>query len=381
MSNETQPTQVDITLDVGTAYDLLTSLTVLHSPKKFAVRGAWASGMLARLSPASRAALVQAEEIVHLPVHVVPSLPAPRSAEMLLWSLAGMDPAERMRALSCSPGVERRGYSELCSEVVAKKRWDAADLRRLQECLGGMEHGKAAPPEEKLRRTLDAWADAEAFGEAYLTALRDYYDVFFREEEKRIVPAIDAAAERIEALAKTLPLPDLIETISSGVRYDALPEVRQLILAPSFWITPLILHTRLDASRMLFVFGARGSGDAIVPGETVPDGLVRALKALSDPTRLRILRLVAERPMGAAELARSLRLRTPTVLHHLHALRLSALLQIRVPEDRFKGRTLVSLRPHAARDVFRMLEGFLHAEDPAEVETPTPWVDERSSDS
>ena len=60
MSNEPKANPVKIVLDVGTAYDLLTSLTVLHSPKKFAVRGAWASGMLARLRPASRAALVQA---------------------------------------------------------------------------------------------------------------------------------------------------------------------------------------------------------------------------------------------------------------------------------------------------------------------------------
>jgi len=379
MPDETRPGDIEITLDVGTAYDLLTSLSVLHAPKKFAVRGAWASGMLARLGPTSRATLARAEETIHLPMHLVPWLPVPRTAETLLWHLAGMDATDRMQALVCSPALERSGCTEVFREVATRNRWVEDDRRRLQECLSRMAEGKPAASSEMLTRMLDLWADARAFGEAYLAALRDYYDVFFREEEKRILPVLEAKAEEIRSLAKTLPIPDLIEEVSEGVRYDALPEVSELVLAPSYWIAPLILQARLDARRMLLVFGARGVGDAIVPGEAVPEGLVRALKALSDPTRLRILRLVADRPMGAAELARSLRLRTPTVLHHLHALRLSALLQIRVPDDRHKGRAVFSLRPRAVGDVLSMLERFLHSEEPARIENGDGSKNERTT--
>jgi DNA-binding transcriptional ArsR family regulator len=56
------------------------------------------------------------------------------------------------------------------------------------------------------------------------------------------------------------------------------------------------------------------------------------LKALADPTRLRILHFLAEKTFSASELARLLRLRLPTVIHHLRLLRLAGLVQITVGE-------------------------------------------------
>ena len=95
---ETEPTK--ITMDVGTAYDFFTSLYVLHEPKKFAVRGAWASGMLARLTLESRETLSRARRVITCPVHVLPSLPEPRDVETLLWTLGQLDPAERLQWLA-----------------------------------------------------------------------------------------------------------------------------------------------------------------------------------------------------------------------------------------------------------------------------------------
>jgi hypothetical protein len=325
-----------ITTDVGTAYDFFTSLYVLHEPKKFAVRGAWASGMLARLTAESRETLGKAWDVITCPVHVLPSLPEPKNVETLLWSLGRLDPVERLQRLANPWTLKGSGPSSVVAEVAERGRWTEADRQRLRDSLQQKSGAEKPLSDEKLDGILDIWADAEAFGEAYLVALRNYYDVFFHEEEKRIGPAIQAAAERISGLAKTISLSDLIEEISAGIRYESFPDATELVLAPSYWITPLMLTVRLDASRMLLVFGARAASDSIVPGETVPDGLIRALKALSDPTRLRILRLVAERSLGAAELARTLRLRTPTMIHHLHALRLSGLIQIRMAEADMK---------------------------------------------
>jgi DNA-binding transcriptional ArsR family regulator len=65
-----------------------------------------------------------------------------------------------------------------------------------------------------------------------------------------------------------------------------------------------------------------------VPCEVVPDALFRALKALADPTRLRILRYLAAEPLSPAQLSRRLRLRAPTVIHHLHTLRLAGLVYL-----------------------------------------------------
>ena len=355
---ETESTK--ITLDVGTAYDFFQSLYVLHEPKKFAVRGAWASGMLARLTLESRETLSKSRRVITCPVHLLPSLPEPKNVETLLWSLGQLDPTERLQRLADPWDLRQSGSPSILAEVAERGRWAEADRQRLRESLQRKSGAEKGPSEEKLDAMLDIWADAKAFGEAYLAALRNYYDVFFFEEEKRIGPAIEAAAERISSQAKKLSLSDLIEEISAGIRYESPPDVPELVLAPSYWITPLMLSVQLDANRMLLVFGARAASDSIVPGETVPDGLIRALKALSDPTRLRILRLVAERSMGAAELARTLRLRTPTMLHHLHALRLSGLIQIRMAEAEMKKKASFSLRPQAVQDVMTALEGFLH---------------------
>ena len=84
----------------------------------------------------------------------------------------------------------------------------------------------------------------------------------------------------------------------------------------------------------IFVFGARPPEASLVPGEMVPDALLRALKALSDPTRLRILHYLAQEPLTPAHLARRLRLRAPTVTHHLKTLRLAGLVQFSVGEGK-----------------------------------------------
>ena len=90
----------------------------------------------------------------------------------------------------------------------------------------------------------------------------------------------------------------------------------------------------VGAGRGILLFGARPTGASLVPGELVPDALLRSLKALSDPTRLRILHYLTLEPRTPAQLARQLRLRAPTVIHHLKALRLAGLVQLRVGEDK-----------------------------------------------
>jgi DNA-binding transcriptional ArsR family regulator len=367
---DAEAAQTKITVDIGTAYDFFMSLDVLHVPKKFALRGAWASGMLARLAPESRETLSRANSILGSPIHLVPSLPEPKDVETLLWHLSRWDATQLLKQIACAWWLREHGCEPIFAEVADRGRWTKEDRTRLRAALQDAGDKDKPPSDEKLDGFLDLWADAKGFGEAYLAALRNYQSVFFHEEEKRIATANAAAAERVADRAKRIPLSDLIEEISEGLRYEDLPDAREFLLAPSYWITPLLLTARLDADRVLFVFGSRVAGSSLVPGEAVPDGLIRALKALSDPTRLRILRLVKKKPMGAAELARSLRLRTPTVLHHMHALRLSALVQIRIPEAHSKQKAVFSLRSQGVRDIATALEAFLEgsADDNEEIE-------------
>jgi DNA-binding transcriptional ArsR family regulator len=65
----------------------------------------------------------------------------------------------------------------------------------------------------------------------------------------------------------------------------------------------------------------------------VPDNLLRGLKALAEPTRLRILRTLAHTPQTAAHLSRVLRLRPPTVNHHLMELRMAGMVHVIISSE------------------------------------------------
>lgn len=87
----------------------------------------------------------------------------------------------------------------------------------------------------------------------------------------------------------------------------------------------------------MVLFGAHSEAHELTPGETLPPALVERMKAIADPTRLRILRYLASGPMRPSDLARRLRLRPPTVIHHLNALRLAGLVVIILHSEDDRG--------------------------------------------
>ena len=103
--------------------------------------------------------------------------------------------------------------------------------------------------------------------------------------------------------------------------------------SPVFWTTPLVYFEKVDPDTILLLFGARPAEMSAIPGESLPDGLVRSLKALADPTRLKILFYLSRESLSPSELARRLHLRAPTVTHHLNELRLASLVELTLKHD------------------------------------------------
>jgi DNA-binding transcriptional ArsR family regulator len=222
-------------------------------------------------------------------------------------------------------------------QVAAKQAWGESERKALADAYHracSRDEVQEVPSAEKLEIILAAWAEAEEFGEDLLQALHSYHELFFAEEERRIGPALEKALARGQELAGRLNLFDLLEELSQGLRFDVLPKASQLVLAPSYWCTPLVVFGRVSANRDMWLFGARPPDASLVPGETVPEGLLRSLKALSDPSRLRILHDLSHESLTPSELARRLRLRAPTVTHHLKILRLAGLVQMTLGEAR-----------------------------------------------
>ncbi len=311
--------------DQGTAYDLFISLMVLHYPDKFGLRPSWAAGVRSRLQPEERETLEMAQDCCYVPFHWISTLPDPKDATSALWALRQIPVEKRLPTLALGPNTTEE-QAVFYRRISERGEWSPDDRKfYVHECCEKAEGSE--PKAETVENVLNAWANPVKFGEQYLNAMLSYQQAFFAEEEKHIADSLVNALRQAQELAQRLSLMDLLESLSQGVQFQESFHQPELMLIPSYWITPLVLFGEKSAHCTALAFGARPATASLVPGELIPESLLRALKALADPTRLRILNFLASEALTQAELARRLRLRAPTVTHHLNVLRLAGLVQ------------------------------------------------------
>lgn len=322
------PHQTNIIWDRGTAYDLFISLWILHRPDEFGLRASWAAGVRSRLPVPMRDTLELANSVIGVPLCWIYQTPSPKDASTVLEALTALPPEERLPMLVFGDiaDEEAQAYRRFLLSLDGKQRLTAKIEAQIQDFFEGSKKKKKV----YIRAVFEAWSDRAGFGEEYLQALKAYVDNFFQEEEARIAPAQAHGLENARALAERKDVLALLEELSAGVRMDWLSDVSTIVLAPSFWSSPFVFFDAIDDETQIVLFGARPKDIALVPGEMVPESLLNALKALSDPTRLRILRNLLEAPCTPSELAKLLRLRAPTVVHHLQNLRLAGLVLVTV---------------------------------------------------
>ena len=344
--------------DVGSAYDFFVSLYVLQRPTDFGLRPSWAAGVRSRLPAAQRETLERTQAFLPVPFAFLHGLQAqPKNANAALSALAAVPPAERLPLLVLHPDQPLE-LTALLQEIAAQGAVTPTQAEALRAAY--LRRGITLRP-AAFNDLCMAWAAPAKFGEQYLDALQAYQQVFFAEEEARITSELQAGLEKAQALAESLPLADLLAELSRGVRFESLPDVPELILAPSYWSTPLVFYRQVSDHSLLMLFGCRPMDQTLVPGETVPAGMLLALRALDDATRLRILRYLAEQPQTPSGLAHRLRLRAPTVVHHLNTLRLAGLVEVTVQAD---GEKRYALRQGALKMALTELQVFLlHGKD------------------
>jgi DNA-binding transcriptional ArsR family regulator len=347
-----------ISWDFATAYDLFVSLHVLHRPDQFGLRPSWAAGVRSRLPAEQREFFEKAQSFLPVPLRWLYLLPAgSRHALDAITALAHLPAAERLPALSHTSPHTPEDPPELITtlrNLSLRHSWNPAELEviRTEYQRKGFSFNQPT-----LINLCQAWARPAEFGERYLDCLRSYYQLYFAEEEQRIIPAIEEGLRRARQLATHLSVPDLLDQLSHGVRFSELAQFDQLTLAPSYWSTPLLFFSFVQPRHLLVIFGCRSATQHLTPGETIPPGLTEVLKAIADPSRLAILRYLAETPLTPSELARRLRLRPPTVTHHLTALRLAGLVEITLLPG---GERRYALRAEALRQAIADLDEYLH---------------------
>lgn len=359
-----------IVWDFGTAYELFISLHVLLEPEYFGIRPSYAASVRARIPAAERKLLEELYPILGVPLKWLHTLPAPKDAISALWALKQIPPAQRMLELyrinepyepdETEDSQKHKKFKVTLSRISTEGKWNADDADFFQK-LFSKKHGTIK--REMVESALDWWSRPAELGEAYLTAMQSYYQAFFEEEEKRIEPALQAGLERAQALAATVSFEELFTELSQGLQLGDEFSASTFIFAPAFWTTPLVFFEKFDDQTMLLTFGARPADMSVVPGEIVPDALVRSLKALADPTRLKILRYLTNESLTPSEIARKLQLRPPTVTHHLKELRLAGLVELSLmhEENRY------TIRKQALDAVYENLNAFLQGEQTKQI--------------
>ena len=320
--------QPNIIWERGSAYDLFVSLRVIHTPEEFGLRPSWAAGVRSRLPTRLRDALEASQKFLKVPLSFIHSLSEPKDAGTALTALEALSPEDRLPAIffGTKNNPETQHDLGFLSSLTGKKRLSASITEQIRQTYTNPHQ----VTKERVRAAFEAWSDRSTFGDMFVQALKSYTNNFFLEEETRIIPAHAKAINQAQILAKGTDVLTLLEKLSAGVRMDWIEEVSNLVLAPSFWGAPFVFFDTLDDETGIILFGSRPKSMTLVPGDLVPEALLNALKALADPTRLSILRYLLEGPRSPSELARILRLRPPTVIHHLQNLRLAGLVFVTV---------------------------------------------------
>jgi len=347
----------EITWDIGTAYDFFISLRILHDPDEYGLRPAWASGMRQRLPSRDREILETFHAFLTIspPFKWIHSLPDPKDSTTMLNSAQALAPVDRICTL-IGLAEDDPDLQDIIRNVISSGEWHEMDVNEALS-IYKTKYDKSMRA-KKLETKFEHWAKAAELSDDMLRALQTYYEVFFADEEQRIKPALQKGLAQAQERSQSLTLPELLEEISQGVRYteDTFQGHDNMILAPSFWGSPFLFYS--SQKPIFLIFGARPNNESLVPGELVPDALMTSFNALSDPTRLRILRYLSSETLTPTQLATRLRLRTPTVLYHIKTLRSAGLVYV-IPGPN-KKEMHYQTRTEKLNQACDMLKQFIH---------------------
>ncbi|WP_150272222.1 ArsR/SmtB family transcription factor [Paenibacillus tepidiphilus] len=198
------------------------------------------------------------------------------------------------------------------------------------------------PGERTVNGFLD-WFAALGAGELYETAgrfgqtvpstlpelrdvavdiLREWNQGYFSSIDPAILTGLQQEAEARRGSLSGGNDAEVFEQATAGMRLYPSEQLKQVILIPQYHARPLVTSVFYDE----FVFTAY-SCDVLPPeaGRPAP-ALLRLTRALSDETRLYILRLLSGKQLNFTEIVKAVGLSKSTIHYHLIALRAAGLI-------------------------------------------------------
>ncbi|MDR7415012.1 MAG: metalloregulator ArsR/SmtB family transcription factor [Armatimonadota bacterium] len=341
-------TEPHLRVEASSVYDFLAALFVVHHHGRsleFDVPEEWIRRARRALGPRLRRDLARFAGPRAFFLSLVTLLDrqvAEASVPAFVDQVARLPAEELVLLLLTSPPAARPARPHLCEVLRTRPGPARAALRRFGQ----------AYPRELGRREAVALAsrDPREVQEGMVRLLRRFYQAVYAPEEDRILPLLQQDAARKRERARRLPLQSFVEEATGGLVLDP-AAASEVIVAPSYFVRPYNLVVDHGGIRTYITpLGAEATPDAL---ETVR----RVARALADESRLRILRLLAERAMYTQQIAEALGTSHVTVLHHLAVLRAARLIRV-VERQQTRWYTL---HPEALESALIHLRAFLRS--------------------
>lgn len=273
-------------------------------------------------------------------VRAMRRLPAPLKRE-----IAELQFLYRWTQLNCLLPSATSGDDDFEAEL-ARLRSLPPDVAGLELVRPVHDHGGTGVWDELVRdpvvrkRAPRIVADPNRMLQRFADLLAAYWEAAFAEEWERIEPllaaAVVAAGRRIAADGVYAFLHELRPTLrvderSFGIDVPHDHRVmlgggRELVLVPSVYAWPHVIVNCDDPWPLALVYRAP---HLVERRRSAATELVAPLRALADPTRLRMVELIAERPRTTTELASLVSLSEAGTSKHLRLLANSGVLQTR----------------------------------------------------
>jgi DNA-binding transcriptional ArsR family regulator len=251
----------------------------------------------------------------------------------LLLSLLGAelpDPGgvdELLTALRTDPGL---GWRQLAAHHLAKFDVDPDLAPRLHAGDDDAIERFRALATDVDDRYLDALLATapEEHGQQLADIVERFNEAVWKDlEDEAMGPIRRDVAHRNERLASGDDPISVVVEATNGYEPAEDAGVSRIVLLPSYWMRPwLVIGETLDAEVISTVVADQF---LVLPSEAPPPGLLKLAKALSDESRLRLLRRMASGPVSLSEATEALDVTKATAHHHLSILRQAGLVSMR----------------------------------------------------
>lgn len=182
-----------------------------------------------------------------------------------------------------------------------------------------------------------------------------WHEYYFRHLDPAIMAGLVRDAAEKQHLRATISPRDIVEEATRGIYLEPAPDIDGVLLAPQFHYRPWTVYHCLGRLK-IYLYPA----DPLPPEPgDLPPRLMRMTRALSDESRMRILRFLAGGAYTFTAVVRQTGLAKSTVHQHMGVLRAAGLVRVHDGGDRSGT---YSLRPKAVGLLADQLDTFLRAD-------------------